>query len=109
MYAVRLVDGEPDHSAGYVQFDGYTLPLLADGLGKSYLSVKAWIDSGVLPPPVWAEYSRGFKVYTTPEVQAIARVLHAHSHEFTYLSRRMSRTVSRIWSAVDRTRRLNLL
>lgn len=93
-------------TSGYVE--SYSVPVTADALGRTKLSIKKWIRDGIIPPPVWRDTSRNFLHYTVGELSTIARVLAEHESSFVYLSTKHTSTIEALWEAVRVYRSSNI-
>lgn len=86
----------------------YTIPEAAAALGKALLTLKRWIQQGIVPEPVVTDTVKGHKHYTKGELQSIARILIEHEAEYTYLKQTHTDTVSRLHEVVSAYREAHM-
>jgi len=84
-----------------VYAETYTVPEAAKALGRSMLSLKKWINDGIIPPPVLQDTSKGFKQYSAGELEVIRRHVALHEREFAYLTNKHDVTIHTIWQAMQ--------
>lgn len=82
----------------------YSVPEAAKALGRTPLTLKSWIASEMVPPPILADTTYGYMQYSKAELQSIAKVLHKHEKVFSYLLKTHTDTVNDIYRAVDSCR-----
>lgn len=71
-------------------------------IGKTYKTLKAWIDKGIVPAPIYSAIDRPeFRYFTPSEVSALVKVLH--NADTRYL-KTTSPLVSRLFKALQRIR-----
>lgn len=97
---VELYSTEDD-SAAFVA-EAYNIPQAAVALGKNPLTVKRWIKVGMLPAPVYADTSHGYRHYLAEEVEAIAEELHQHHLEYQYFRENHTQTIANIRQRLQR-------
>ncbi len=78
----------------------FTIPEAAKALGKTELTLRKWIADDMLPAPVLKETQRNYAVYSSGELQIIARVLVEHEREFAYYRFDHSSTIERMHQAM---------
>lgn len=83
----------------------YTIPEAARALGKTELTLKKWIEEGMVPEPTLHDTARNYRQYAQPELEAIAAVLVLHAVEFSYYAKNHIGTRDRIFADVSRARR----
>lgn len=66
--------------------ESYTVKEAAEALGRTYLTVRSWIEKGILPEPFTKEVSRGFKNFTRFELDVVAEILADHETHSQYVS-----------------------
>lgn len=86
----------------------YSIPEAADALGKALLTLKRWIQQGIIPEPVATDTVKGHKHYTKGELQSIARILIEHENEYTYLKQTHTDTVDRLHEVVSAYREAHM-
>lgn len=86
----------------------YSIPEAADALGKALLTLKRWIQQGIIPEPVVTDTVKGHKHYTKGELQSIARILIEHENEYTYLKQTHTDTVDRLHEVVSAYREAHM-
>ena len=80
--------------------EAFTIPEAAIALGRTKLTLRKWIDDGLIPEPVLTDTSRGFRQYSVGELRAVARVLVAHEAEYSNYSLFHTLTQERMMQAV---------
>lgn len=79
----------------------YTIRESSRALGRDSLTVKRWIEEGMLPESILVDTSRGYKQYSVGELEVIARILVEHSRSFRYYARSHIETRERLLEAVE--------
>ena len=77
-----------------VTVESFTVPEAARALGRSELTIRKWISADMIPAPILAETTRGYRVYSVGELHAIARVLLDHEREFSYYREDHTHTIT---------------
>ena len=70
-YKEVVVQGTEECVFAYV----YTIPRLAEALGRSQATVKKWISEGLIPPPIIRDTSRSYAHYSVGEYEIIRSFL----------------------------------
>ena len=70
-YKEVVVQGTEECVYAYV----YTVPRLAEALGRSIPTVKKWISEGLIPPPIIRDTSRNYAHYSVGEYEIIRTFL----------------------------------
>lgn len=86
----------------------FSVPEAARALGKTELTMKKWIDEGMLPTPVLHDTARRYRQYSVGELRVIARVLAAHGEDFSYYAKNHIGTRERMAAEVARYRSRNV-
>lgn len=98
--------GDEEFVEGIVQVKCYTLSSMALALGKTRMTLRTWVKTGVIPPPVLRDENNDrFKYYSFGEVKIMNRVLNQHFKEFDYLATSHETTIHQMWQEIEGYRR----
>ncbi len=85
---------------GHMEFpqivEAFTVPEAAAALGRTWLTLKRWIEEDLIPPPILRDTSRNYRQYSVGELNVIARGLQEHEQEFRYYAATHAATRERI-------------
>lgn len=81
--------------------EGYTLMESAEALGKAYLTVRGWIQNGIIPEPVCQEAVTGYRQFLRFELEGLAAVLSVHEQTSRYVSSANTQLVDTIHQTIE--------
>ena len=85
----------------------YSVNRAAKYFGKSNLTLRKWIDQGIIPTPILIDSSRGFKYYTKDELDIIAKVIEKHTKTYSYILSSHTDVVHEIHNGIEAFRHKN--
>jgi hypothetical protein len=96
----EVVDGAGDPWT----LECYTLREAAEALGRTPLTLRRWMEDGLIPLPAVYDTSHGYRQYLRGDLNAIAKILAKHEQEYSYLRKEHENTVQLIFAEVERYR-----
>lgn len=82
----------------------YSMPSSASALGKSDVTFKKWLATGLIPEPVHVDAVCSHRQYTLAEIKAMVNVLSRHFETYDYFNKHHTDTISAIKSGVEKAR-----
>ncbi len=86
----------------------YTIPMAATALGKTPLTLRRWINEGLIPPPILQCTTHGYMHYSQAELQLISKLLYKHSKEYDYLHSTHQTIINSIWQSIEAHRKSHI-
>ena len=83
-----------------IVLEGYTLREAGEALGKSMLTIRAWIGNGIIPEPIAWEASTGYQQFLRFELEMMAEILAEHETHSAYVSTQNEELIDDIWRSV---------
>lgn len=93
---MREVVDEHGHMEFPQTVEAFTVPEAAVALGRTWLTLKRWIEEDLIPAPILRDTSRRYRQYSVGELNVIARELQDHEREFKYYATTHTATRERI-------------
>ena len=84
--------------------EGYTLRETGEALDKALLTIRSWIENGVIPPPFCEEAASGYQQYTRFELDVLAEILAEHETHSQYVSTTNTELIEEFWSCIEMVR-----
>lgn len=91
-----FVDGDTEEP---VVVESYTLRETAAALDKSLLTIRSWMNNGIIPPCVLADTTCGYRHYSRGELEILAELVAEHECNYAYLRTNHTETIQRISDA----------
>ena len=95
------IEGRPD----LIVLECYTVRETGEALGRVRLTIKAWMDSGILPPPIIKEAHTGYVQYCRQELDVVAEAIARHETHSQYISSANHELIDTIWFCVEEVRK----
>ncbi len=69
-----------------VSVECFTLPQAAEALGKSFSTLRRWLEIDKIPSPYLKDIGNNAMVYSVGELEVIVRIISQNEREFMYSS-----------------------
>ena len=91
--------------SGYFYCTTFTIKEAAQAVGKTYLTLKRWVDDGLIPEPILKDSIYEHRHFSISEVKALHECLIEHEKFNTYLNENHEQTLVDITQSFEAIRR----